>query len=107
MIIGCDPNNIGKENNPGHNLVANCTLRLPARDSDPFSHDMQVVGLMALMDGEHIGPFNLGNPGEFTMLELAEVRGNGNRRVRKGLNDLLVASLLASSISKKGVVAFG
>ena len=28
---------------------------------------------MALMDGEHVGPFNLGNPGEFTMLELAEV----------------------------------
>lgn len=25
------------------------------------------------MDGEHIGPFNLGNPGEFTMLELAKV----------------------------------
>ena len=25
------------------------------------------------MDGEHVGPFNLGNPGEFTMLELAEV----------------------------------
>lgn len=33
----------------------------------------KVDGLMALMDGEHIGPFNLGNPGEFTMLELAEV----------------------------------
>ncbi|KAK4478589.1 hypothetical protein RD792_014076 [Penstemon davidsonii] len=32
-----------------------------------------VDGLMALMDGEHVGPFNLGNPGEFTMLELAEV----------------------------------
>ncbi|XP_076931239.1 UDP-glucuronic acid decarboxylase 1-like [Bidens hawaiensis] len=32
-----------------------------------------VDGLMALMEGEHIGPFNLGNPGEFTMLELAEV----------------------------------
>lgn len=29
---------------------------------------------MRLMDGEHIGPFNLGNPGEFTMLELAQVR---------------------------------
>lgn len=29
---------------------------------------------MALMEGEHVGPFNLGNPGEFTMLELAEVR---------------------------------
>ncbi|XP_010530427.1 PREDICTED: UDP-glucuronic acid decarboxylase 1 [Tarenaya hassleriana] len=32
-----------------------------------------VEGLVALMEGEHIGPFNLGNPGEFTMLELAEV----------------------------------
>lgn len=29
---------------------------------------------MRLMDGEHVGPFNLGNPGEFTMLELAEVQ---------------------------------
>lgn len=28
---------------------------------------------MRLMEGEHIGPFNLGNPGEFTMLELASV----------------------------------
>ncbi|KAG6498085.1 hypothetical protein ZIOFF_045994 [Zingiber officinale] len=32
-----------------------------------------VEGLMRLMEGEHIGPFNLGNPGEFTMLELANV----------------------------------
>ncbi|RZR79927.1 hypothetical protein BHM03_00005805 [Ensete ventricosum] len=32
-----------------------------------------VDGLVALMEGEQIGPFNLGNPGEFTMLELAEV----------------------------------
>eukprot|EP00245_Coleochaete_scutata_P001813 TRINITY_DN12261_c0_g1_i1.p1 TRINITY_DN12261_c0_g1~~TRINITY_DN12261_c0_g1_i1.p1 ORF type:complete len:438 (-),score=82.17 TRINITY_DN12261_c0_g1_i1:945-2258(-) len=32
-----------------------------------------VEGLMALMEGDEIGPFNLGNPGEFTMLELAEV----------------------------------
>lgn len=32
-----------------------------------------VEGLMRLMESEHIGPFNLGNPGEFTMLELAEV----------------------------------
>ncbi|MBA0589881.1 hypothetical protein Gorai_018607, partial [Gossypium raimondii] len=31
-----------------------------------------VEGLMRLMEGEHVGPFNLGNPGEFTMLELAE-----------------------------------
>ncbi|OAY83929.1 UDP-glucuronic acid decarboxylase 1 [Ananas comosus] len=33
----------------------------------------QVDGLVALMEGDHIGPFNLGNPGEFTMLELAKV----------------------------------
>jgi UDP-glucuronate decarboxylase len=33
----------------------------------------QVEGLMKLMEGEQIGPFNLGNPGEFTMLELAKV----------------------------------
>lgn len=35
--------------------------------------DLQVDGLVRLMEGEHVGPFNLGNPGEFTMLELAEV----------------------------------
>ncbi|RWW06397.1 hypothetical protein GW17_00030277, partial [Ensete ventricosum] len=33
----------------------------------------QVEGLMRLMEGEYVGPFNLGNPGEFTMLELAKV----------------------------------
>ncbi|KAI4989577.1 hypothetical protein ZWY2020_036894 [Hordeum vulgare] len=32
-----------------------------------------VEGLMRLMEGDHIGPFNLGNPGKFTMLELAKV----------------------------------
>ncbi|KAK8659906.1 hypothetical protein V6N13_030096 [Hibiscus sabdariffa] len=32
-----------------------------------------VDGLVALMEGEHIRPFNLGNPGEFSMLELSEV----------------------------------
>ncbi|GFZ13736.1 NAD(P)-binding Rossmann-fold superfamily protein [Actinidia rufa] len=32
-----------------------------------------VEGLMRLMEGEHVGPFNLGNPGEFTMFELAQV----------------------------------
>ncbi|PIA38871.1 hypothetical protein AQUCO_02700223v1 [Aquilegia coerulea] len=32
-----------------------------------------VNGLVALMEHDHVGPFNLGNPGEFTMLELAEV----------------------------------
>lgn len=33
----------------------------------------KVDGLIRLMEGEHVGPFNLGNPGEFTMLELAKV----------------------------------
>ncbi|XP_072985640.1 UDP-glucuronic acid decarboxylase 1-like isoform X1 [Typha latifolia] len=32
-----------------------------------------VDGLVALMESKHTGPFNLGNPGEFTMLELAQV----------------------------------
>ncbi|GAB4855924.1 UDP-glucuronic acid decarboxylase 1 [Ancistrocladus abbreviatus] len=32
-----------------------------------------IDGLVALMESDHVGPFNLGNPGEFTMLELAEV----------------------------------
>jgi UDP-glucuronate decarboxylase len=31
-----------------------------------------VDGLMKLMEGEHIGPINLGNPEEYTMLELAQ-----------------------------------
>ncbi|MCO5554102.1 hypothetical protein L7F22_007628 [Adiantum nelumboides] len=31
---------------------------------------LKVEGLIRLMESEHIGPFNLGNPGEFTMLEL-------------------------------------
>lgn len=31
-----------------------------------------VAGLVALMEGDHTGPMNLGNPGEFTMLKLAE-----------------------------------
>ncbi|ERN41531.1 nucleoside-diphosphate-sugar epimerase [Rubidibacter lacunae KORDI 51-2] len=31
-----------------------------------------VDGLMRLMNGEHSGPINLGNPGEYTILQLAE-----------------------------------
>ncbi|GMN62396.1 hypothetical protein TIFTF001_031487 [Ficus carica] len=34
---------------------------------------IEVEGLIRLMEGNHVGPFNLGNPGEFTMLELAQV----------------------------------
>ena len=35
--------------------------------------DDQVAGHLALLDGEHTGPMNIGNDQEFTMLELAEV----------------------------------
>ena len=31
------------------------------------------AGLVSVMDGPEVGPFNLGNPTEFTMLELANV----------------------------------
>ena len=33
----------------------------------------EVRGLLALLDSDHIGPMNIGNPDEFTMLELAEL----------------------------------
>ncbi len=40
-----------------------------------------VEGMVAVMDGDEIGPFNVGNPGEFTMLELANlVREVSSRR---------------------------
>jgi dTDP-glucose 4,6-dehydratase len=34
--------------------------------------DDQVRGLVALLDSDHVGPVNIGNPDEFTVLELAE-----------------------------------
>jgi nucleoside-diphosphate-sugar epimerase len=33
----------------------------------------EVVGLTAVLDGHLTGPINVGNPGEFTMIELAEL----------------------------------
>ena len=35
--------------------------------------DDQIAGQLALIDSEHVGPFNIGNDVEFTMLELAEL----------------------------------
>jgi dTDP-glucose 4,6-dehydratase len=35
--------------------------------------DDEVRGILALLDSAHVGPMNIGNPGEFTMLELAEL----------------------------------
>jgi dTDP-glucose 4,6-dehydratase len=34
--------------------------------------DDEVRGLLALLDSDHVGPVNVGNPNEFTVLELAE-----------------------------------
>lgn len=34
--------------------------------------DDNIEGMIRLMDGDHPGPMNIGNPNEFTMLELAE-----------------------------------
>ncbi len=31
-----------------------------------------IAGMMLLMNGDHIGPINIGNPGEYTILELAQ-----------------------------------
>ncbi len=33
----------------------------------------EVRGFLALLDSDHTGPINIGNPGEFTMLELADL----------------------------------
>lgn len=35
--------------------------------------DDEVRGFLALLDSDEVGPVNIGNPGEFTMLELAEL----------------------------------
>lgn len=32
-----------------------------------------VIGMVTVMDGPESGPFNIGNPTEFTMLELAQM----------------------------------
>jgi dTDP-glucose 4,6-dehydratase len=34
--------------------------------------DDEIRGLLALLDSDHVGPVNIGNPDEFTVLELAE-----------------------------------
>ena len=35
--------------------------------------DDEIRGFLALLDGPHTGPINIGNPGEFTVLELAHL----------------------------------
>ena len=51
--------------------------------------DDQVRGLVALLDSDHVGPVNIGNPDEFTVLELAltvlELTGSASELVFKPL----------------------
>ena len=51
--------------------------------------DDEVRGILALLDSEHVGPVNIGNPNEFTVLELArrvlEVTGSSSEIVYEPL----------------------
>ncbi|URE24664.1 SLT1 protein [Musa troglodytarum] len=49
------------------------TVQSPGTQTRSFCYVSDMVdGLIRLMEGEHTGPINIGNPGEFTMMELAE-----------------------------------
>jgi dTDP-glucose 4,6-dehydratase len=49
------------------------TIYGDGRQSRSFCYvDDEVRGFLALLDSDHVGPVNIGNPNEFTMLELAE-----------------------------------
>ncbi|XP_012847488.1 PREDICTED: UDP-glucuronic acid decarboxylase 6-like [Erythranthe guttata] len=49
------------------------TVQLPGTQTRSFCYVSDMVdGLMRLMEGDNTGPINIGNPGEFTMSELAE-----------------------------------
>nr|KAJ0201416.1 hypothetical protein LSAT_V11C600334770 [Lactuca sativa] len=63
------------------NFVAQALRREPmtvygdGKQTRSFQYVSDLVeGLMRLMEGEDVGPFNLGNPSEFTMLELANAK---------------------------------
>jgi nucleoside-diphosphate-sugar epimerase len=73
---------------------SSCSARLPcapspscpaAAQTRSFQYvDDLIRGMVAVMEGDELGPFNVGNPGEFTMLELAEVRGGCSYRLVAG-----------------------
>ncbi|KAI8539959.1 hypothetical protein RHMOL_Rhmol09G0223200 [Rhododendron molle] len=49
------------------------TVQLPGTQTRSFCYVSDMVdGLIRLMEGDNTGPINIGNPGEFTMVELAE-----------------------------------
>ena len=49
------------------------TIHGDGKQTRSFSYvDDEVRGLLALLDSDYVGPVNIGNPAEFTVLELAE-----------------------------------
>ncbi|XP_058099122.1 UDP-glucuronic acid decarboxylase 6 [Magnolia sinica] len=49
------------------------TVQSPGTQTRSFCYVSDMVdGLIRLMEGDNTGPINIGNPGEFTMMELAE-----------------------------------
>ena len=59
-----------------HQAIANLPITIYGDGSQTRSFcfvDDEVRGLLALLDGEHTGPINIGSDGEFTMLELADL----------------------------------
>ncbi|XP_072996824.1 UDP-glucuronic acid decarboxylase 6-like [Typha latifolia] len=49
------------------------TVQAPGTQTRSFCYVSDMVdGLIRLMEGNHTGPINIGNPGEFTMMELAD-----------------------------------
>ncbi|CAL9043098.1 UDP-glucuronic acid decarboxylase 6 [Musa acuminata AAA Group] len=50
------------------------TVQAPGTQTRSFCYVSDMVdGLIRLMEGDNTGPINIGNPGEFTMMELAEI----------------------------------
>ena len=58
---------------------SSATARRPARSATSTT---RCAGILGLLDSDHVGPMNIGNPDEFTMLELAELvlEVTGSRR---------------------------
>ncbi|CAH9134584.1 unnamed protein product, partial [Cuscuta epithymum] len=54
------------------NFLAQAIRDEPLTVQLPGTQTHMVDGLIRLMEGEHTGPINIGDPGEFTMLELAD-----------------------------------
>ncbi|EYU28872.1 hypothetical protein MIMGU_mgv1a013516mg [Erythranthe guttata] len=53
--------------------IYHLAFQLPGTQTRSFCYVSDMVdGLMRLMEGDNTGPINIGNPGEFTMSELAE-----------------------------------